>query len=345
MTALTEGTKIADIVKSERDLRGSREDLLIDASQTILLGSVCRSGAAGRKALLGTEANDVQTVGITGAPTGNLVLEFTNEAGARVTTDPIAANGSVANFQTGVDTCMPAGEVVVSGTAVTALVFTFSGLSVKGKEQPLIGVDVSSATSSEDVTVTHTTKGGWGAGGGADEVQTLAIAGTVSGGTYTISITDESGTEQTTTALAHDADLATINAALDVALGADQVVATGTIITACVFTFSGSNYEKRNQLPLTVDTALITGGGGTYTVAETTKGGAEGEPEANCIALESQVVGAVYTTKGVFLTNHAIVDVDKLDFGTGNKIDAIAQLKNVGIICRKEAPVTPTVQP
>lgn len=346
MAAKTEGLTVGDIVKEERSQRGSRQNMLVDASQTIVRGAVCRSGATGRKVVIGALVNDVQTIGITGAPTGSVVLEFTNEAGARVTTDPIAADGILSVWQTGVDTALGANAVTLSGTAVTAMVATFDGVAYAGKLQPLIGVDISSATSAEDVTVTHTTKGGGGSGSGADEVQTLAMIGTISGGTYTISITDESGDVQTTTALAYDANLAAINAALDVALGATEVVATGTIRTACVFTFSGSNYEKRNQVPIVIDMTLLTGGGTTYTMTETTKGGSEGTPEADSIALEAvTTAGGVLTTKALFLTNHAIVLTDNLDFGDGNKVYAILQLEKVGIIARSAAPEDPSAQP
>lgn len=345
MAAKTESLTVGDIVKEERDNRASRQEMLVDANQTIVRGAVCRKGAAGRKVVIGAEVNDVQTVGITGSPTGTTVLEFTNEAGARVTSDPIASDGDTAAWQAGVDTCMPSGEVVVSGTAVTAMIFTFSGETVKGKLQPLMGVDISSATSAEDATVTHTTKGGWGSGSGADEVQTLAMAGTISGGTYTISITDESGEVQTTGDIAYDDNLAAINTELDSTLGNDQVVATGTIITACVFTFSGSNYEKRNQVPLTVDMSSLTGGGSTYTLAETTKGGSEGAPEADCIALEAVTTAAVYTTKALFLVRDAVVLTNNLDFGAGNKIDAILQMEKVGIVARNAAPDNPSAQP
>lgn len=345
MATITELKTINDVVKQELPTRASRSNTLADQSQTLVIGSVCRTGAAGRKVILGAAVNDVQTVGITGSPTGTTVLEFTNEAGERVTSDPIASDGNTAAWQAGVDTCMPAGEVVVSGTAVTAMIFTFSGLSVKGKAQPDMGVDISSATSAENVTVTHTTIGGYGSGGGADEVQTLAMAGTITGGTYTITVVDENGANATTTALAYDANLAAINAALVVALGDDQVIATGTIVTACVFTFSGSSYEKRNQPPITVDMALLTGGGTEYTMAETTKGGSAGSPEADCVCLEAAVIaGGALTTKALFIVRDAVVDLDQLDFGSGNRIDAIAQLASVGIVARREAPAEAETQ-
>lgn len=345
MASQTEGIKVSDVVKMEPHMLAGRQTCLVDQSQTLVIGTVLRNGAAGRKVALSAEVDDEQLIAITGSPTGNAVLEFTNEAGERVTSDPIAANGDTAAWQAGVDTCMPAGEVVVSGTAVTAMVFKFSGASVMGKAQPLIGCDISSATSAEDVTVTHTVVGGYGGGAAVNEVQTLAIAGTVSGGTYTITITDESGEEQTTTALAYNANLSTINAALVVALGDDQVIATDTIITACVFTFSGSNYEGRNIVPLTVDTALITGGGGTYTVTETTKGGPGGTAEATGVCLEAvTTAGGAYTTTALVLTHGpAVVDVDQLAFGSGNKIDAVAQLAALGIMARSEAPAAAEV--
>lgn len=343
MAAKTEGRKVADVVKSERDMYGSREDVLVDASQTLVVGAVCRTGAAGRKVLIAASVNDVQTIGITGSPTGNAVLEFTNAAGARVTTDPIAADGNTAAWQAGVDTALGGSICVVSGTAVTAMVFTFSGLDYAGIEQPLIGVDISSATSAEDVTVTHTTVGGAGAGAAADEVQTVTKdAGTA--GTYTLTIKDESGDDLTTGDIAFDeANTAAVQAIMDTAFGASQVIAGGTVHTAATYTFSGSLYEGRNQPMIVLDVSSLTGVT-SVTYVETTKGGPGGTPEADSICLEAAVIGAVYTTKALFLTNQAIVDVNQLDFGAGNKIDAVAELKKVGIICRSEAPAVPETQ-
>lgn len=348
MAAKTEGLTTGNLVKEERANRGSRQEMLVDENQTLVRGAVCRSGPAGRKVALGVEVNEVQTINLTGTlSAGTYTLSFVNEAGATVKTGLIPYNVSDNSaMQTIVDTAMPAGEVVVGGTKLTANTFTFSGKSVKGKAQPKIRVDYGELTGAQDVTVTRTTKGGWGAGGGADEVQTLAMAGTITGGTYTISITDESGDVQTTGDIAYNDNNAAINTELDSTLGNDQVVATGTIITACVFTFSGSNYEKRNQPLLTVDMSSLTGGGSTYTVAKTTKGGAAGKPEADSICLEAvTTAGSAFTTKTLFLTNQAIVLIDNLDFGDGNKIDAIQQLADVGIIVKNAAPEGPNVQP
>lgn len=346
MSTITELKTINDVVKQELPMRASRSDRLADHNQTLAIGTVCRTGASGRKVVLGAPVNEVQTIGITGTlSAGTFTFTFQKEDGTFTTTNPIAYNGDTAAVQAGIDTALGGSQCVASGTAITGMILTFSGVGYAGKEQARIVVKTQGLTGQEDITVTETTKGGYGSGGGADEVQTLAMAGTISGGTYTITVVDLSGANATTTALAYDADLAAINAALDVALGATQVVATGTIRTACVFTFSGSSYEKRNQPPITVDMSSLTGGGTEYTMTETTKGGSAGSPEADCVCLEAVVIASgTYTTKALFIVRDAIVDLDQLDFNLGNQIDAIAQLASIGIVARKEAPAEAETQ-
>lgn len=345
MSTLTESKTIGDVVKQELPTRASRADVLVDQNQTLVIGSVCRTGAAGRKVVLGAAVNEVQTIGLTGSLSGGtFTFTFQIEGGAFVTTDPIAYNGDTAAVQAGIDTALGGNQCVASGTAITGMILTFSGVGYAGKEQARIVVKTQGLTGQAAITVTETTKGGYGSGGGADEVQTLAMAGTITGGTYTITVVDETGADATTTDLAYNADIAAINAALDVALGASEVVASGTVVTACVFTFSGSSYDKRNQLPITVDMSSLTGGGTEYTMTETTKGGSAGSPEADCICLEAKTIASVLTTKALFIVGGAVVDLDQLDFNLGNKVDAIAQLARIGIRARKEAPAEAETQ-
>ena len=109
---------------------------------------------------------------------------------------------------------------------------------------------------------------------GTDEVQTLTLGGTPTGGTFRL--THEG---VTTAAIAWSAVNATliaaINAALDAAFGTAQIVAAVGTMTAGIgtatLTYSGANYAKRAVALMTVESAL-TGTNPTAAITETTPG-------------------------------------------------------------------------
>lgn len=343
MASQTEGKNIGDVLKFEEKAKFSREAFLVDQSQTIVLGQVCKTGPGGRKIVLGAPADDVQTIAITGTlSAGSFTLVFTDEVGAVIETDPIAYNANTAAVQTGVDSALGAAAVVVSGTAITGMIFTFSGIEYSGVAQEMIAVDGSVLTGVEDITVTHTTIGGQGSSTAVDAVQTGAIGGTLTGGTWLLSLYDLNDDLVTTAAIAYNASTANIQTAIDTLLGTtDDIVAGGTAITAMTFTFSGAGYEGRAHKLMSIDGTLLTTSDPVrppITMVHTTLGHPGGESQADCIALAAVTTGAgVYTTKATFLARHAIVDRQQLEFGSGNAVDAIASLAEVGIIVRDEA--------
>lgn len=107
---------------------------------------------------------------------------------------------------------------------------------------------------------------------GTNEVQTVTLGGT--GGTSTFNLRLDG---VTTGAIAWSATNATllsnINAVLDAAFGASQIVATDSTLTAglgdLLLTFSGANYGKR---AVSTMVATILSGALTAAVAETTPG-------------------------------------------------------------------------
>lgn len=102
-----------------------------------------------------------------------------------------------------------------------------------------------------------------------NEIQTLTATGTVSGGTYTITFEG-----QTTTALAFDATVAQVQAALNALSNVDSgdiVVAGGAFpATPLTFTFGGQ-YAARNASAMSV-TDSTTGAGHTLTFTTPTPG-------------------------------------------------------------------------
>lgn len=117
----------------------------------------------------------------------------------------------------------------------------------------------------------------------ADEVQSIAVhEGTVSGGTFTLTVTLASGESFTTDAIAYDADAATIEGAIDTAATAagitgwtngDITVAGGPLTTTPVtLTFDGDSVTNANHALTTMDDALLTGGGTGGAITATTEG-------------------------------------------------------------------------
>jgi hypothetical protein len=102
---------------------------------------------------------------------------------------------------------------------------------------------------------------------GIDEVQTLAITGTPTGGTYTLGVYGE-----TTTAIAYNANAATVQARLIElnAFNAGDVTVSGTYPT---FTLTyGGQYDNTNVQPLSVTPSLTGGTAPTATLTTGTQG-------------------------------------------------------------------------
>lgn len=353
MASQTEGAVISDVVLEESEganLR-SRDQLLVDANQTLVLGSVCQKGIGGRMKAMGAGVDEVQLIGITGTlSAGTFTLGIPQLDGGVVWTDPIAYTGDTAAVQAGVDTTPNGSGIVVGGTAITAMTFTFSGATHAGQGWPLIQINTEGLTGLEDTSITRTTAGGRQVAM-TDEVQTMTTvdAGTMDGGTFTLSVPHWNGTTVTTAAIAYNANAATIETAIDTAFalvtpapkaGSITVGGTNLATSDITLTYDGEEYEGRDWPLATVDAALVTDGGVaglvTATFAETTKGGEAAGGEVAGICLEAVTTAAVYTTEAVFLTRDAVVKTSGLNFHSGNKVDCIAQLKALGIVCREE---------
>ena len=111
---------------------------------------------------------------------------------------------------------------------------------------------------------------------GTDEVQTLTIGGTPTGGTFTLVYSG-----QTTAPITWSNVNATLIAAIDAALEALVNIGTGGVTTAvgtmtagigtATITFTGTNAKKNVDL-ITVGTNSLTGSAPTVAVATTTPG-------------------------------------------------------------------------
>ena len=102
---------------------------------------------------------------------------------------------------------------------------------------------------------------------GTDEVQTLTVTGTPTGGTFKLSYKG-----QKTAAIAHDANAAAIDSALEAlsTIGTGNVTVAGT--GPFTVTFTGALAKKAVPLLVLVDNALTGGTSPSVTIAETTPG-------------------------------------------------------------------------
>ena len=115
-----------------------------------------------------------------------------------------------------------------------------------------------------------------------NEVQSIAQhVPTVSGGTFALTFTMKNGETFTTAAIVYNASAATIETAVDTAAtgvvtgwtNGDISVSGGDLNTAAVVsTFDGASVAGLNHPALTIDGALLTGGGSAGVVSTTTEG-------------------------------------------------------------------------
>jgi hypothetical protein len=143
---------------------------------------------------------------------------------------------------------------------------------------------------------------------GTNEVQTLTIGGTPTGGTFKLAY-DGAITGAITWSATNATLLANLQAALDALanLGTNYVVATAGTLTAGIgtilLTFSGGSVAKRAVNTITVANNSLTGTTPTLAVAETTPGvDASGLGAAVGAKLVDTVNGIVYANTGTATT-------------------------------------------
>lgn len=112
-------------------------------------------------------------------------------------------------------------------------------------------------------------------GAGTNEVQTLTIGGTPTGGTYKLAL-DGVPTGAVTWSATNATLLSNLNTALDAVFGTASIVATAGTLTAGIgtvlLTFSGNEYARRAVNTMTVYDNSLTGTTPTLAIAETTPG-------------------------------------------------------------------------
>ncbi len=341
VASVTEANTIQDILKSEADARLCRQTFEVYAGQSLSVGDICQavssSNDAKKQVAVVSAVNEVQTLTFAGTPTGGtFVIWVEDPNGVMVPTTALAHNSSAATISTALDvaTGVVAGVVATGSTLPDQVItLTYSGAGYAGTARSNAVVDdVLLTGGAPTIAIAETVVGAPAeAGDEADsiclvaatcvnEVQSIVMGGTPTGGTFTLTLTNKAGAAVTTTALAYNASSATISTAIDVALDeASQCVVTGSTLPdqTLTATWSGESYSGRPQEMIVTDLLLQTGGSGTYgtsTVTETTEG-AQGE--------------SVFLVRGP-----AVVDAAYLDYNSCTESLVNTTLAGLGIVVR-----------
>lgn len=165
-----------------------------------------------------------------------------------------------------------------------------------------------------------------------NEVHNIAVySGSVTGGTFTLTVTLRNGETFTTAAIAHNANAATIEGAIDTAataasitgwINGDISVAGGDLTTTPVtLTFDGNSVKEINHTLTTANGGSLTGGGTMGAITTTTNGQSKRTSWAILAAIGAVTAGM--PEQGASLT--------KADLTVGNR-DANALLPSAAVL-------------
>lgn len=210
-----------------------------------------------------------------GAKVARLTADYTGGSSITVAAIPTAlVSGDTALYLPyGTRVAVESGTLVGRTRAERANGTGFGPWAIGDEEVYLTMVDVPDASRNNDVsflqnlvTIKENYLPKWSTLSAlVNEVQTVAIAGTLSGGSAIV--TGPLGQFP----LAHNANLAAIQAVIDLAYGANRVVVAGTI-ASFTLTYSGAGASGLDQNPIQIDSSGLTGAT-SVVISETTKGG------------------------------------------------------------------------
>jgi hypothetical protein len=241
------GTSTRDHTQSQQDLGGAIVALETNAAQLSHDHSGGQAGIGVTEATQGSIAtNDIQTVVITGSPTGG-TFKLTFDS---TTTLGIAYNAAASAVQTALQAVVGSGNVTVTGSAGGPYMCVFTGSLADAPQSVMVG-NSSSLTPSGGVNVAHSVTGS----AGGDEVQVVAISGGPTGGTFTLTFGGF-----TTGALSYNAAASDVQADLVAltSIGGGNVAVTGAGGGPWTVTLQGSLADTAQ--PLIVATSSLTGG-------------------------------------------------------------------------------------
>lgn len=224
--------------------------LIVDLTSTKPLIRTTRQGAT-----TGNVANEIQTIDYGGAPNCTFTLTLDGQ-----TTGPVSTAGTADDLRLTLQSLTNVESVTVlkSGSVFTVEFFDIDGSA--NQSALTASVYSSSLTGTHRLTITNT------AGVTAiNEVQKVAIQGTASGGTFTLTYSG-----QTTSSIAHNASTSSVASALEALsnIGVGDVAVTGAA-GAWVVTFQGA-LAGTNVSQLTAISSLTGTAAANVTIATTT---------------------------------------------------------------------------
>jgi hypothetical protein len=264
-------------------------------------------------------ASDVQTLSITGGPTGgNFTLAFGGQ-----TTAAIAFNATAAQVQTALAALSTIGPNNVACTGgplpATNVTIGFAG-SMAFAAQPAITVGANNLTggTSPAPSVAHTTTGALTA-----DVQTLSLGGNPTGGSFSLGF----GNQQTA-AIAFNATSAQVQTALAALsnIGANNVVCTGGPLPASnvTITFAGRLMPGPQPLITVAANNLTNAATPEPAVAHTTTGAAVADVQT--LSISGSPTGGTFTLTFGGQTTAAIA----FNAATAQVQTALTALSNIG---------------
>lgn len=336
MALKIEKLSLHDFVRDMDSLHYTREIKTVLSGEILKMGQVCKSNSAGKKQAIAATGDEVHRYDPNTAPTGGTFkLRVMHKDRYWVETAPIAYNASNTAIATALNLVLGASAVSVTGTAATQIDVTFDGTGYTNNSWPLGSMDIALLQGVTSCSVTRYTS----AGAAQDEVQTVAIGGTLTGGTYKLGLPTVDGSWTFTDDIAYNANATSVQTAIDNVLGgSSKIAASGTWPTAGVLTFSGTGYAGLGWPICQIDAGSCTGAT-TADVTRTTPGGYAGNAEGNradSIALEAIDASAGDKT-GLFLVRGpTVVNASQLIYGGGDPAACLEALKLVGIVGRDE---------
>lgn len=224
------------------------------------------------------------TIAMTTAGAGTITagtyrLGITDPSGDLQWTPKIAYDANAAAIITALDDAVGGAFVVATGGPIStpaAVVLTYSGTGYTNLPQKPVQVDYGDLVGCDDISIVNTTAGSGGIRADGD---------------YRIGITDASGDVDWTGPIAANGNAAAINTALDAALGASLVVATGgpfSTPTAIVLTYSGTGMAAVDKGMAMLDHSNIDGCE-DLSIAQTTAGVAASGAGSNDFVIGSWV--------------------------------------------------------
>ncbi len=257
-------------------------------------------------------------------------LGITDLSGNLQWTPLIAHDGNAAAINTGLDDALGLAGVVATGGPMngpTAIVLTYSGTGYTNRPHAMVEVAYGDLVGLDDVSIVRTTIG----------------EGETGGGYWRLGLKNLSGVFLWTENIAHDANLAAINLAIENALGAASLVVAsggplgGASPAALVITFSGTGYTELPQEMVQVDVSDVEGLA-HVTIVETTAGHTAGG-DATAVALTAFSSASDGTAIFIF-RGPCILDADAMTYPTGGQANAVAALKELGIAALSEPTLT-----